>query len=227
MYDRETDSRWPQILGTAIRGGLEGASLRGHPLSWTTWSTFREEHPDGLVLTEDTGSVRDYGRDPYGDYNPKRGYYESDRFLFAPERESDLLHPKTVVHGVRTPDGSFAVEAELVASERVVSGTAGSTPVVVVWDDALEAAVTYANPNGVEVTADGDQYLVAGGNGDDGGDGDAKPATALDLERLPSLDSMWFPWYAFYPEGDVQTLAGGSNRVRSSLTDRAGYLGGA
>jgi len=25
MYDRETDSRWPQVLGTAIEGAFEGA----------------------------------------------------------------------------------------------------------------------------------------------------------------------------------------------------------
>lgn len=211
MYDRETDSRWPQVLGTAIRGDLEGASLNGHPMAWTPWERFREAHPDGLVLTEDTGSVRDYGRDPYGDYNPKRGYYQSDSFLFAPERESDLLHPKAIVHGVRTTDGGFAVEAELLASERVVAGTAGSTPVVVVYDASLETGVTYANPDDVDVVADGDQYVVGG---------DTHAARDLPLERLASLDAMWFAWYAFYPESDVQTLDGRSARV-----DRGGTNG--
>ncbi|MEE9197464.1 MAG: DUF3179 domain-containing (seleno)protein, partial [bacterium] len=36
MYDRETDSNWPQIYGHAIAGARRGARLEALPLTWTT-----------------------------------------------------------------------------------------------------------------------------------------------------------------------------------------------
>jgi hypothetical protein len=195
MYDRATDSRWPQVLGTAIGGEHTGASLREHPTTWTTWSTWKAAHPEGLVLTEDTGNVRSYGRDPYGDYNPTRGYYQSEDFLFAPIRESDRLHPKAVVHGVRSADGAFAVAEAVLTNEPVVAGSAGSLDVVTVYDAATDAGVTYANPDGATVEAAGERYRVDGG--------DPAPATALPLERVPSFDAMFFAWYAFYPDSEL------------------------
>lgn len=195
MYDRATDSRWPQVLGTAIEGEHEGSSLREHPTTWTTWSAWRDAHPNGLVLTEDTGNVRSYGRDPYGDYDPKRGYYNSEDFLFAPIRESDRFHPKAVVHGVRTADGAFAVAEAVLTNEPVVAGSAGSLDVVTVYDPAADAGVTYANPDGATVEAAGDGYRVDGG--------DPAPATDLPLARVPSFDAMFFAWYAFYPDSEL------------------------
>jgi hypothetical protein len=195
MYDRATDSRWPQVLGTAIEGEHRGASLREHPTTWTTWSAWKAAHPDGLVLTEDTGNVRSYGRDPYGDYDPKRGYYQSENFLFSPIRESDRFHPKAVVHGVRTTDGAFAVAEAVLTNEPVVAGTAGSLDVVTVLDAAADAGVTYANPDGATVERADDGYRVDGG--------DPAPATDLPLERVPSFDAMFFAWYAFYPDSEL------------------------
>jgi hypothetical protein len=195
MYDRATDSRWPQVLGTAIEGDHEGASLREHPTTWTTWSAWKAAHPEGRVLTEDTGSVRSYGRDPYGDYNPTRGYYQSEDFLFAPIRESDRLHPKAVVHGVRSTDGAFAVAEDALGSARVAAGSAGSLDVVAVYDLGTDAGVAYANPDGATVEATADGYRVDGG--------DPAPATDLSLDRVPSFDAMFFAWHAFYPDSEL------------------------
>ncbi|MFC6951766.1 DUF3179 domain-containing protein [Halorubellus litoreus] len=194
MYDRATDSRWPQVIGTAIDGDFEGASLRQVPTTWTTWERWQAANPDGKVLTEDTGHVRNYGRDPYGDYNPTRGYYESTNFLFAPIRESDRLEPKAVVHGVRSGDGAFAASEAVLRRERVAAGSAGSLDVVLVYDPAFAAGVAYANPDGASVEADGDRYRVDGGERVAAGD--------LPLERLPSFDAMFFAWYAFYPDSE-------------------------
>jgi hypothetical protein len=200
MYDRETDSRWPQVLGTAIDGDLTDRSLEQRPASWTTWKQFTDAFPDGVVLTEDTGHVRDYGRDPYGSYTPRSGYYLSDTFAFEPRRTSDRRPPKAIVHGVRTPDGAFAVDDDHLASERVVTGTAGSTSVVVVFDTVLETAVAYANPEqrAVEPDPQGEGYRIGANAGDD----DSYPGTDLPLERLSSFDAMFFAWYAFYPDSE-------------------------
>ncbi len=50
MKDVETESDWPQMLGEAIEGPLEGKSLDRIASAWTDWKTWRAEHPDTTVL---------------------------------------------------------------------------------------------------------------------------------------------------------------------------------
>src|SRR6266516_4600192 len=69
LYDRQTDSRWPQLLGQAISGPSRGRVLEPVPLDWTSWGRWRAVHPDTLVLSTRTGYLRQYGNDPYGSYN--------------------------------------------------------------------------------------------------------------------------------------------------------------
>ena len=48
--DRETGSRWQQSTLEAISGPLMGTHLALYPFLLTTWSEWRKQHPDTLVL---------------------------------------------------------------------------------------------------------------------------------------------------------------------------------
>lgn len=78
MYDRQTESWWQQFTGRAIVGELDGATLTQHPAQIVAFAEFRNGHPDGQVLSRETGHDRPYGRNPY------RGYDAIDNrpFLF-------------------------------------------------------------------------------------------------------------------------------------------------
>jgi hypothetical protein len=78
MYDRQTESWWQQFTGRAIVGELDGATLTQHPAQIVAFAEFRTGHPDGQVLSRETGHDRPYGRNPY------RGYDAIDNrpFLF-------------------------------------------------------------------------------------------------------------------------------------------------
>jgi hypothetical protein len=89
MYDRETDSRWPQIGKTASEGPLRGESLREFRLVRTTWGRWRSVHPETTVITEDTGHARVYHADPYGGYNPPSGYHSSDDGYVVGDEQSE------------------------------------------------------------------------------------------------------------------------------------------
>jgi hypothetical protein len=77
MYDRATETWWPQVLATAVPGPWNGSpetrSLREFRVVWTTWGRWRERHPGTLVLSRDTGHARNYDSDPYGSYSPRKG----------------------------------------------------------------------------------------------------------------------------------------------------------
>ena len=68
MYDRKTDSLWSQVLAEAILGEMTGTKLNVLPSDQILYGNWKKSHPDGEVLSKDTGSFRSYGASPYGDY---------------------------------------------------------------------------------------------------------------------------------------------------------------
>ncbi|WP_135805714.1 DUF3179 domain-containing protein [Halorussus marinus] len=196
MYDRETDSRWPQILGTAISGPLEGESLREFRLVWTRWGRWKAAVPETAVLTEETGHVRDYGTDPYGTYVPNRGgYYDRDSTLFPALGDDDTFPAKRVVIGARTDEGRIAFEADALREDRLLSGTAGDTPHLAVYDSELETGYVYRNPDGASFDYEDGRAIA--------GDATAHDPAALPLDRAYAFDAMWFAWSGFYPSTAV------------------------
>ena len=69
MYDRNTESWWQQFLGEAIIGELQGTKLTVLPTWMESWESFSTRHPDGLVMAQPAGHRRDYGRNPYTNYD--------------------------------------------------------------------------------------------------------------------------------------------------------------
>lgn len=67
-YDRKTESLWSQLISEAVTGPMAGARLRALPAQNTTWVEWRQQHPDTLVLSFDTGYQRDYDVDPYAQW---------------------------------------------------------------------------------------------------------------------------------------------------------------
>ncbi len=94
MYDRKTDSLWSQILGEAIVGERTGDTLKVLPSDLATFGKWKEQNPDGQVLSRDTGAKRFYGRDPYGNY------YSSKEIFFPVAKKDDRLDPKEFVFGI-------------------------------------------------------------------------------------------------------------------------------
>lgn len=207
MYDRQTDSEWPQLLGAAITGVARGEALEEIPVDWTTWSSWRRAHPDTVVLTTETGYLRSYGQDPYGSYTPLSGYYENDRLLFDVLHTDDRLPRKEVVIGVKHGEDRLAVPKALVRDRQAVRAVVGGEPVVVLHDPDLdegraflerlpsgETAVSPAGTPGRYRDDSTGSLWNASGTAVDG------PLQGEALPRLLSLDVMWFAWFAFYPQ---------------------------
>jgi hypothetical protein len=173
-----------------MSGPFEGQSLTEFPLAWTTWAEWKAAHPDTVVLSEETGHVRNYNRDPYGEYNPPRGYYTNENTLFAPLSEDDRYQEKEVVVGARLPEGAVAFRKESLREQGLLTGAVDGATVHAVYDPALDTAHVYRG--------DGSDLSVSDGAVSVGGETVAPDA--LPLERVVDLDAMWFAWAGFYPE---------------------------
>lgn len=55
MYDRQTESWWQQATGAGIAGEFAGAQLTFLPAAIIAWESFVASHPDGQVLSRETG----------------------------------------------------------------------------------------------------------------------------------------------------------------------------
>jgi len=141
MYDRQTESLWQQITGEAIVGELFGERLTQIPLSGMRWSQFKEDFPQGLSLSRDTGTSRNYDRYPYGSYE------QDPNPLFPVEGGVDnTIHPKTVVYGVEVNDSYKAYPVEKLEAEGVI-------------DDSIDGVSLRISYNNGDVTV---ENLTAG-----------------------------------------------------------------
>lgn len=94
MYDHQTESLWSQISMKAVTGTSMGKTLEPIFLEHTTWEAWRQEHPASLVLSPNTGYIRDYHRDPY------RTYGQSEQLMFPLVMQNTQFHPKEWVLGI-------------------------------------------------------------------------------------------------------------------------------
>jgi hypothetical protein len=53
-WDHETDSMWSQPWGWGIKGTHKGVELNLLPFQLTTWGSWGQDHPDTLVMVNDT-----------------------------------------------------------------------------------------------------------------------------------------------------------------------------
>lgn len=191
MYDRESGTLFSQIAATGLRGDHQGRSLVEVNLIWTTWERWRAKHPDTRVLSERTGHLRNYTRDPYGSYNPLGGYYLQQGTIFPLLHTSRSHQDKEMVVGARTTDGSaYFVMADL-ARERIQR----TAHFLAVYDAELDTGHIYliaGEPPDLRPWTDG-TYEVAG---------ERYPPDALPLEAAVSVEAFFFAWNAFYPQSE-------------------------
>jgi len=194
MYDRASDSYWPQILAAAIRGPLKGRGLKELRVIWTTWGRWKARYPDTSVLSNRTGYMRDYQKDPYGQYNPVRGYYKTNSRPMFPVMNKDTRFPaKKVMLGFRTAEATFAVDKDYLREEGIIHHEHNAEHYLVVYDPGLDTGWVYRSKDSIRTEAididfgpDGPRHEFFNG-----------------LTSINAFEAMWFAWAAFYPDTNV------------------------
>jgi hypothetical protein len=139
MWDDETESWWQQLTGEAVVGALTGARLEALPSQTLSWADFRRSHPDGEVLSRDTGVRRDYGRTPYSAYDDP----DSKPFLLD-EKADRRLSPKERVVAIRAGARPVVVPFSRLERQPVTEVEVSGRPVVVVYTPGVASALDNA-----------------------------------------------------------------------------------
>lgn len=98
LYDRKSESLWSQIMMQAVAGSRAGERLHQLAVEHTSWNTWKRQHPDSTVLSQDTGYSRDYGRNPYS------GYESTSSTYFPINHHDERLPSKSWVVGLNIGD---------------------------------------------------------------------------------------------------------------------------
>lgn len=217
MFDRRTQSLWPQPLGVAALGPLLGTELTVVASSLLPWKEVRDAYPDVEVVL---GSEQELE----STLNPYQGYDVSGLpFLFRGETDERL--PAFVrVAGVSFGGVSRAWSYDVLRRKRTVAATVGGQPLVVLWapgsasplekadvregrdvgstgvyDSRLDGrTLTFSavGRTGFKDRETGSRWTLAGLAVDG-------PLEGQRLTRLPHQDAFWFAWAAFQPDTEL------------------------
>ena len=225
MWDDVTQSLWQQIGGKALIGDFVGAELDILPASIVSWEQFKTSFPDGLVLSRETGHVRDYGRNPYPGYDS----VSQSPFLFRGVLD-ERLSPFERVITVEFDEGPVAYPFVLLQDARVIHETRDGQPLVVFWTAGVASALdSHSIDDGRDVGATGvfrpmvDGRLLHFRPNPDAPETfiDTETATVWDifgravsgamqgsrLEPIVHADHFWFAWAAFQPDTEIVVSA--------------------
>jgi hypothetical protein len=218
MYDRQTESLWSHFTGQALAGTFTGTELESFPVATVSWKDWRTAHPDGIVLSRDTGSERDYGRNPYPGYDD----IENPPFLFEGDVDGRLAAKERVI-GVGRDLDPTAIRLDPLLDEGTIAFDLDGEPVVA-WalPGTASALETERVDDGRDVGATGVFRTVVDGRTltferTDGGFVDREtdstwdvlgrsidgPLAGTQLEAIEHVDTFWFAWAAFAPETTV------------------------
>ena len=215
MYDRQTESLWSHYTGQAVVGHLTGTELDFIPVQTVSFENFLSTHPQGHVLSLDTGYARSYGQNPYEFYDST-----SRPFLFSGPID-DRLEPMTRVLALRDGGEGAVIPYDALAERRVVPFTFAGRDMVALYEPGTASALdSPVIAEGRDVGATGVFLLAVDAQpldlsvSDGGGFVDATTGVTYDILGRPSdpgaalepvehLDTFWFAAAAFYPEAEI------------------------
>ncbi len=218
MYDRQTESWWQQFTGTAIVGALVGTELVQVPAQIVAFETFRDGHPDGTVLSRETGHARAYGSNPY------RGYDAIDNSPFLLDDPVDPRLPAMARVLAVSQDGIDRLYPFALFRERpLIHDTVAGTPVIVLSRhgtlsaldrESIAASREIHSANAFDRRLDGrtltfelnDGHIVDTATGSRWnllGQAVEGPMTGQRLSALPGGVHFAFAWLAFNPDAQI------------------------
>lgn len=223
MYDRTTETLWQQFTGQAIVGDLAGAQLDFLSSSVASFADFRAAHPEGVVLSRETGNSRPYGNNPYAGYDTYDNPLSlgGELVLFQGEQD-DRLPPAERVVAVSLAESGIDVAYPLtILSEvGVINDTQGGQDIVVFHKSGTASALgAEAIAEGQDVGAtgvfipviDGETLTFTkesedivdeqtGSSWNIFGEATAGRLTGEALEPVVHGNYFWFSWAAFKPD---------------------------
>lgn len=225
MYDRRDDSTlYPQMIYTAINGADLGKQLVLLPVIETTWGMWKKMYPNTTVVEAGTGWERYAGERPiytesaYENYpyiSARLGDYRTSNeyLIFLPSTaDIDLrFEVKDMVLGLCLGQETKAYPFGSMPDGAVINDVIDEQNIAVVFAAESRTAVAYFSALGERVLSfysvepEGDLPVEfvdvqTGSRWNLLGKAVDGPLAGQQLQQVPSYNSMWFAWAAYWPD---------------------------
>ena len=207
----ESSIRW------AIVGEYAGIKLEKLPFDIAYWKEWKKLYPESKVLSRDTGSMRPYGADPYGDY------YSNDLILFPLANDDKRIGLKEIVIGLENKDQYKAYKLQDIENKKVINDQISEDKKIAlvslepfmirVFDPVIDSSdvddegnkiivvdLFYNNTNNTLIDRITGSVLNFDGKFISG------QLENKQLKRLPMDQGFWFEWIVFHPETEVFSI---------------------
>ena len=209
MYDHQTNSYWWQLAGRGIVGELSGAELAVLPSTTMPFGQWREQHPDTLVMSTDTGFERPYGQNVFAGYRERVNAGQLPFPIAGEGLDDDRLDAGEEVLGVVLEEDARAYPLRLLG-DAVVNDTVGGQPLAVftleegpsgrVFDRVLDGqTLTFELEGDRIVDRETGSVWTPAGRATEG------ELAGTQLVELASRTSFWFAFASAFPDVEVAT----------------------
>ena len=210
MYDRKSDSYWPQMLLRSAAGKKQNEHLNLLPLLETTWGSWKKLFPDTIVLNSNTNYNRDYNRYPYGDYKNCSSLACSDYIYFPVENSDDQIPAKERVITIIDGNKTIAAPINSYNAPTIIKKTLNNNSYTLIISSQDNIAIAFKTNKDLSIgewnisngkivlkeTSTGKQWNLLG-----------QPLSGTSTnEELPSANSYiayWFSVAAFFPNVEI------------------------
>jgi len=207
MYDRKSDSYWPQMLLKSANGRRSGEQLNLQPMLETTWANWKKLFPNSIILNGDYGFPRDYAEYPYGFYKECNAKDCGDFIYFPIQSLDKRLKAKTRVIAVNTDKKQKAYVIENFDSPTIINELIGGIHHSVIISGIDNLAVAYETKSPLKIN----QWNIEDGIillEDNSGNlwnilGRSKEGSTESLKQAQAFISYWFSQAAFYPDTKI------------------------
>lgn len=208
MRDDETGTWWQQVSGEAIFGPLKGRRLTPVFHDEISFSTWKNEKPNGRVLRPDEKAAARYEKK-----NWEEGIAKAP--VVTPASANEPLAPRALVIGISVNDESKAYPLVELQKQAAVLDTLGKTPLLIILDEDKKSARAFDRSVGgrvLEFFAKPDVKPLrlvdaeTGSEWDFSGKAISGTLKGTQLQKIFVLSDYWFDWKTYHPNTSVYAL---------------------
>ena len=216
MYDRQTETWWQQANGEAIAGKYAGLQLEFYPAAIISWQEFKSSHPEGMILSRETGFNRSYGQNPYAGYDD----VNNPPFLYDGPQTPDVLPPVARALTIDLNGEAVAFPYDILEDVHVVNDAIGDKPIVIFWSAGTASALDASSIAGGRDVGSATAYSSyldrfelkfefvngrildqeTGSEWNMLGQAVAGELAGKQLSPVVAINHFWFSWAVFKPE---------------------------
>ena len=198
MIDRETESLWTHLDGHAIKGPMKNARLNMIPIPLMTWKQWKTNHPDSLVLSQETPFKEKYLPVRIGVFSQREAEFGDNR-----------LPSNALVIGVEI-NGSHKAYSIKTVSEAggVINDRFAKQEILVFYDHTSQTGLAYSRTIDNQIleffNGDQPQFALQDINTKSHWNHDGFATSGIYLGRslksVPSFMTEWYGWSGYHPE---------------------------